>query len=259
MESHHHDHGHGHVEAVHNMSLVGARSIFLSHLPMFMSPHDAQVIFEGNFMMAGKKLNDAYFADRASHPEVAFYTVQPESFAIQELFQSDATHPLRTRFKATVFRGHLEKGGTAVDALQNVDVEIKRMVHAHSFTGDKLQTLTYILFGRDKELFLGHLISKAPDFDQILSISVKGKTPSAAELQRGLTVEVPGRPNLPADRLKSQETVAVRATVTGTAQPLDLNITAQAELYFEEGELLSTKMSGKLFDQTPEEKKAGFD
>ena len=158
-----------------------------------------------------------------------------------------------------MFRGHLEKGGTPVDALQNIEVHIKRIVHAHSFEADKLPALTYVLFGGDQELFLAHVISKAPDFDQILSISAKGVRPSAEELQRGVTVEVPDRPNVPAGRLKSKEAVPVRGHVTGAHQFLNLNIAVQAELYFEEGELSSARMSGTLFDQTKEEKKAGFD
>jgi len=70
---------------------------------------------------------------------------------------------------------------------------------------------------------------------------------------------MPGRHDLPSDRLKTQEVVPVRGHVTGAHQFLNLNITVQAELYFEEGELSSTKMSGKLFEQTKEEKKAGFE
>jgi hypothetical protein len=255
-----HGHDHGHAKAVHNMSLVGERSIFLSHLPMFMPPHDAQVIVEATFVApGGKSADEAYFADRTRHRNLRFYTVQPESFAIQELFESDQTHPLRSRFKATVFRGHLEKGGTPVDGLQNVEVQIKRLVHAHSFGGDTLPALTYVLFVGGKELFLAHFISQPPDFDQILSISAKGALPSAEELQRGVTVEVPGRRNAPADRLKSKEAAAVRGHVTGAHQFLDLNITVEGELYFEEGELSSAKMTAGMFDQTPEEKKAGFE
>jgi hypothetical protein len=56
-----------------------------------------------------------------------------------------------------------------------------------------------------------------------------------------------------------QEVVPARGHVTGAHQFLNLNITVQAELYFEEGELSSTKMSGKLFEQTKEEEKAGFE
>jgi hypothetical protein len=39
---------------------------------------------------------------------------------------------------------------------------------------------------------------------------------------------------------------------------LDVTLSVRAELYFEEGELSSTVDSPKLFQQTREEKKAGF-
>jgi len=74
-----------------------------------------------------------------------------------------------------------------------------------------------------------------------------------------VTVEVLGRPNIPSGRLKTQEVVPVRGHVIGAHQFLNLKIAIQAELYFEEGELSSSTMSGKLFEQTKEEKKAGFD
>jgi len=242
------------------MALVGERCIILSHLPMFMPPHDAQVVLEGSFVKDGKNVDDAYFADRAAHRSIRFYTLQPESFAIQELFQPDPSHSPRTHFKANVFRGHLEKGGTKVEALQNIDVQVKRLVHAHSLEGGgKLPALTYVLFGADKELFLAHFIAQPPDFDQILAVSASGDVLTPDELQRGVRAEVLGRPNLPKDRLKPKEAVSVRGHVTGAHQFLNLNIAVQAEVYFEEGELSSAEMSGKLFEQTSEEKKAGFD
>src|SRR4051794_3239039 len=178
-------HDHGHVAAVHNMALVGGQRVFLSHLPMFMSPHDAQVIVEARFVKNGKNADALYFADHASHPSLSFYTVQPESFAIQELFQTGPAQPLRTTFNATVFRGHLEKGGTTVDPLTDIEVQVTRVVHAHGFAGDtKSPTLTYILFGDAQELFMAHLISKAPDFDQIVAVTASGSMPSADELER---------------------------------------------------------------------------
>ena len=235
----HHDHGP--VKAVHNMAVVGEHRIFLSHLPMFMAPHDSQVILEAHFVKQGRNVDDVYFADRAANRTVRFYTVQPESFSLQELFQGDPTHPQRTHFSATVFRGHLEKGGTPIDLLTNIEVQVKGIVHAHSLAGsDKIATLTHVMFGGEPELFLAHFISKAPDFDQILSVSATGTLPTAAELQRGPMVEVPGRGNLVKDRLKTGETSPARCHSTGAHQFLNLNITVRAELYLEEGELSST-------------------
>jgi hypothetical protein len=252
-------HNHTDQKAVHNMAVVGDHAIFLSHLPMFMAPHDAQVLLEATLIRDGKNVDAIYFADRASNRSVRFYTLQPESFAIRELIPIGAANPQRTHFMATVFRGHLEKGGTPVEALQNVEVRIKRVVHAHSFAGaEKATTLSYALFGGGRDLYLAHLISKAPDFDQIVAITATGMLPSAEELQRGVTVTIPGRTNSPATRLKVDEALKAQGHAAGAHQFLDLQIAVVSEAYFEEGELSATTMTAKLFNQTAEEEKAGF-
>ena len=261
MDSHHagHDHSGGeHEMGTHNMVVVGDRRIFLSHLPMFMSPHNAQVILEATFVRDGKSADDLYFADRAAHPSIRFYTLKPEEdFALAELFASGGRP--RTEFKATIFRGHLEKRADAIDVLTGIDVRVKRVVHAHTFEGkDKLPTLSHVLFGGDDGRFLAHVISKPPDFDQILSVTVTGKLPAGDSVKHGTIVEVPGRANQATDRLKTGETVSARCRVESSRELLNVKLLVKAELYFEEGELSSAVDSPELFRQTREEKKAGF-
>jgi hypothetical protein len=261
MDSHHggHDHSGGvHEMGTHNMVVVGDRRIFLSHLPMFMAPHNAQVILEASFARHGKSADDLYFADRAAHPSIRFYTLKPEEdFALAELF-APGGRP-RTEFRATVFRGHLEKGADAIDLLTRIDVRVKRVVHAHTFDAmDKLPTLSHVLFGGDEGRFLAHVISKPPDFDQILSVTVTGDFPEGHSARRGTMVDVPGRANQATDRLKAGETVSARCHVEGAREPLNVTLSVRAELYFEEGELSSDLDSPELFRQTREEKKAGF-
>jgi hypothetical protein len=261
MDSHHggHDHSGGeHEMGTHNMVVVGDRRIFLSHLPMFMSPHDAQVILEATLVRHGRSADDLYFADRAADPSIRFYTLKPEEdFALAELFGSGGRP--RTEFKATVFRGHLEKRAAAIDFLTGVDVRVKRVVHAHTFEGmDKLPTLSHVLFGGEDGRFLAHVISKPPDFDQIVSVTVTGDLPAGDSAGRGTWVEVPGRANQATDRLKAGETVSARCHVEGAHELLDVTLSVRAELYFEEGELSSAVDSPELFRQTREEKKAGF-
>jgi hypothetical protein len=240
------------------MALVGAHHVFLSHLPMFMAPHNAQVLLDAAFTKAGKNIDEVYFADRAANPAVRFYTIQPEEFVLSELFQSGPA-PQRTSFKATVFRGHLEKGGTPIEPLKDIDVHIKKVIHAHVFEGGRQPSLTYFMFGSPRELYMAHLISGAPDFDQLLAVSGTGSMPTADELLRGVTVEILDRPNQAKTRLQAKESTPARAHVTGAHQFLDVKITVQAEDYFEEGELSASRMSGGMFDQTKEERKAGFD
>ena len=260
MDSHHggHDQSGGEqAMGTHNMAIVGDRRIYLSHLPMFMSPHNAQVILEATFVRDGKSVDDLYFADRAAHPSIRFYTLRPEEFVLDELFAAGG--PPRTQFKATVFRGHLEKGGGAIDLLTDIDVRVKHILHAHTFEGmDKLPTLSHVLFGGDDGLLLAHFISKPPDFDQILSVTVTGDLPTGEALTHGPTVEVPGRANQATNRLKAGETVPALCHVVGAHEFLNVTLSVRAELYFEEGELSSSVDSPKLFQQTKEEKKAGF-
>jgi len=49
--------GEGHVVGVHGMLVVGAETVFLSHLPMFdHRQHDAQTILEGIFIKSSGKV-----------------------------------------------------------------------------------------------------------------------------------------------------------------------------------------------------------
>jgi hypothetical protein len=252
--------------AVHNMLVVGQDTVFLSHLPMFQgmnltktdftSPHRYQVILQGTFTQGGQNVQDVYAKDRRSNPNVKMYTLSPERFVLSRLFTPDPQQPMLKTFKATVFRGHLERGGQPIEGLANVLVNITKVVHAHKFdpTNDKPANLTYVLFGTGQELFLAHRITKPPDFDQILSVKVDGDQLTDEALNRGVEVVLLDRENVASQRIKEKETVAGRGHVTGAHQFLQLHMQAGVEFYFEEGELFIPP----TFDQTPEEKKAGF-
>jgi len=245
----HHHGGHEHGMGTHNMAVVGDRRIYLSHLPMFMSPHNAQVILEATFMRNGKSVDDVYFADRAANRSITFYTLTPEDFALRELFEGRP--PPRTQFTATVFRGHLEKGGTPIHLLTGVDVRIKRVVHAHTFDGmDKLPTLAHILFGSTDDLLLAHFVSKAPDFDQILSVTATGDVCTADELQHGPTAEVLGRANQAESRLKPGETVAARCRSCSDTRPR-LDRLRRRRLSGDSGTHQTRRSAGAIYDRRP--------
>jgi hypothetical protein len=252
--------------ATHNMLVVGHDTIFLSHLPMFKgvnatedtftSPHRYQVILQAEFARGGKGVDDLYAGDRRVNLEVKMYTLRPEDFILSRLFTPDAQRPMLNAFMATVFRGHLERGGKQIGKLVNVDVNIKKVVYAQMFdpTNEKPDKLTYIVFGGGQELFLAHRIVKPPDFDQVLSIKAEGDQLTAEELSRGVEVFFPDRENVASRRLKEGEALSGRGHVVGAHRFLDLRIKADVELYFEEGELFIPP----TFEQTPEEKKSGF-
>jgi hypothetical protein len=240
----------------HNMMVIGEKSVYLSHLPMFMEPHNFQVILEATFTSGGRPLQELYTKDRQTHPQTKMYSLSPtESFELTTLFTP--TPPSRKSFKGTVIRGHLErKGKAAIKGLSNIDVSIKRVVYSQELGEgfDKSDTLRYILFGTGQELFLAHVVAAPPDFDQLLSVKIRNP-PTDEELKRGVSVEMLDRKNLAAQRLKENEKITARGHVTGAHQFLQLEIQAVREFYFEESELSS--MDGS-FTPTAEERRAGF-
>lgn len=248
---------HHEAEPPHNMMVVGEKGVYLSHLPMFMSPHNFQVILEAEFTQGGKSVQEIYVKDRQSNPKVKMYTLEPlDSFKLPTLFRP--TPPPRTSFKARLIRGHLERGGSTLSGLDNLEVEIKRVIYAEELDGTRTKPdeLTYILFGRPEELFLAHLIAAPPpDFDQIISVKVDGHRLTEQELKHGVEVVFLDRPNTVAARFKQKEKSKARGHVTGAHQFLNLNVEGLTEFYFEEGELASEEGS---FRTTREEKKAGF-
>jgi hypothetical protein len=242
---------------IHNMMVVGEKTIFLSHLPMFQSEHRFQVVLEAAFRKDGLSLDDVYAQDRKGHCDTKMYTLAPSSeFVLAELFRIDDQTPPRKTFQGTVVRGHLERGGSPIEGLTDVDVEVIKVVYARELKPDerKTDTLEYILFGRAQELYLAHRLSQAPDFDQIVAVKIDAPSFTEAELNRGVMVIIPNRENSTAQRLKANEMVAAQGHVTGAHQFVPLQLHIGVEYYFEEGELSSPAN----FRQTPQEQAAGF-
>jgi hypothetical protein len=248
----------------HNMLVFGEQAVFLSHLPMFdaldktktgfSSPHRYQVILEAAFTKEGKDLHDLYVQDRQAHPATRIYTLNPDTFVLSRLFTPAKTPKLRS-FTATVFRGHLEQGGVPVPGLEQIVVDVVRVVHGRKFVPrvKNPSTLEYLLVGKGPERFLAHAIFTPPSFDQVLSVKTIGRELSDADLRGDVRVAVPERKNVAAERLREGQSVQAMLRVgsgKGTT-PSVIQIEAGPQLYFEEGELRMPP----TFDPTPEEKK----
>lgn len=243
---------------VHNMLVVGEKALFMSHLPMFASEHRYQIILEAKLKQAGRDVTATYLQDRATHPQSRMYTVEPSDFfVLSRVIAKNGATAARQSFDAAVFRGHLErKPSQVIPGLDKVQVEIQRVLYAAELTPVSVapRELTYILFGKDGNFFLAHQIARAPDFDQIIGVTFAQQVFKPEELQQGVTIFFPARPNSPDKRLKANESVEARARFAGNSQPLALRLTAGKEFYFEEGELKKKP----VFDQTPLERAAGF-
>jgi hypothetical protein len=84
--------------------------------------------------------------------------------------------------------------------------------------------------------------------------TIGGQSFDEAIDSRRMALTVLDRPDTSAHRIKEHESLSARLSVIGAHQFFDLRVSADVELYFEEGELAMPP----TFDETPEEQLAGF-
>jgi hypothetical protein len=146
--------------AIHGMVLLGKEKIFLSHLPMFHAPHDAQVIFSVEIDRRSKAKLDAATGD--------FFTLVPEEYRLGEMIQKPHS------FEAEIYSGHFERGGKLI--AEHVRVTNVRVIFSQKlFANEKpVPESKYFAFGSGKEQFMAHLIQGKPNFDQLLLVEGYG-------------------------------------------------------------------------------------
>lgn len=251
--------------AGHGMCLFGEATAYLSHLPMFMSPHNYQAIFEVTLLKAGIDPLAVYVEDRKENPQrpeptSKMYGWQPaEAFVLTELVTpnpNDTQHrPLLSSFKGDIFRGHFEdfhvheKAGPPVPGLDNVVAHVENVVlfrelDTYAQAPPLLSQLEYFLIGKAEELFLVHVITQAPDFDQILGVQVEDHQFTDAELRQGVLVTFSERANSADQKINEQEQVSGRVLVPGQdgSQSLEVQLRAGSEFYFETDDLSPMQM-----------------
>ncbi|HYO65845.1 MAG TPA: hypothetical protein VEU33_07170 [Archangium sp.] len=204
-----HPQGHApqHRMGVHGMVLFGAgQRLYASHIPMFHRPHDVQLLasvsLEHPELPAGRDFSDAT------------YTLEPERFDLDALAQGKLK-----QFRATVFRGNFEGGGTPLHRDVTVRVEKVEQVRLLDGQAPEPAELRYQVVGSGKEVWLVHVLSRAPDFDQVVKVSLD--TPLARKGADLPVLRFSGRKNLVDERLKTGE----QLTATGDAgQPVRLTV-----------------------------------
>jgi hypothetical protein len=174
----------------HGMVLFGGGGAptYASHIPMFHAPHDLQLVLQVSLSHATWKA-PASFSDQG-------YTLVPEKLDLTAL----ADGRLKA-FKAAVFRGNFEAGGTELVKGAEVKVQQVVLVRPLSTATPAAPALSYLWLPGG---FLLHAISAPPDFDQV--VRVKGDSKAAAGAQ--VTLQ---RPNNGDHRLHGGEPVTVDA------------------------------------------------
>lgn len=169
--------------AIHGMLLFGDRQLYASHLPMFHAPHDYQAIMAIHLSSPSGDPAALYRADRA-RTDSSVYTVLPEPFVLPDVVGE------RRPFKATIYRGDFEKGGTPIanDVTVSIDsVVVFRKLDPVAARPSQAEDL---LFGTGDQAYLAHWIVAPPDFDQIVAIRPQQPLPN-----RPTVVRIAGQPD----------------------------------------------------------------
>lgn len=257
--THHHSDGGESTTGIHGMLVFGdrissprladsANVLYFSHLPMFGTPHNFQVILEVGLDARGMEEleNDIPVGSGG------IYTFEPEVFPIAEL-DPGGDGPARTTIVGNLFRGHFERHGTPI--AEGVTARIHNVVHFNEFDIDAQppddQELTYLCFGRPGRIYLAHEITAAPNFDQVLAVrfvpgtvtNQAGSPLSEDVATIGYDVAQPVRFSQP-DRVGSQLLPGSTAkgfffrtaSITG-AHGFDVDVEVEKEVYLEIGEL----------------------
>jgi hypothetical protein len=147
--------------STHGMLIFGTNKIYASHLPMFRTPHNYQIILE---LALDAKAQQKFIADQKQNPQYTTYTIEPEKFVLPDMVGKKGT------FKANLYRGHFERGGIKI--ADSITIKIVEVVYLKKFdaAATKQTEANFIVFGNSKEQFAIHQISNKPDFEQILQV-----------------------------------------------------------------------------------------
>src|SRR2546421_5245267 len=202
--------GHAHEKAdFHGMLLFGDATAFLYHLPMFMAPHNVQAYLEVMLTKAGADPLASYRQDR-QHTGTKMYAFTPRNFVLSDLLSPAPGKPVPASMTGQIWRGHFEPGHFEAEGQPILDGVTARV---NSVLGvQKLDPKTpapgqleYRLLGKGKELYLAHVVTRPPDFDQVIGVQVAGHSFTDEELRQGIRVLFPGRASAAAQKLKEKE------------------------------------------------------
>jgi len=172
----------------HGFSLLGEHSLVLSHIPMFMAPHQFQIFLD---VTVDEPAVKAYLADKKKSGSTDYVLVTDP--IVLPTLDPHSPHPL-TELSGKLYRGWpFNNPNTAPVVAPEVKAKVKRVVYFRSILDQPLlQELTYLAFHTDETAYLVHKLvqpadlskaPKPPDFVQILSGRLGGtKSDDAVEV-----------------------------------------------------------------------------
>lgn len=144
----------------HGMLFFGhGDSFYISHLPMFHSPHDYQAIVEVRMKPDVKAKYQAELSRKGG-----YFTFNPDrTFVLPKVIVE------KQPISGTFFQGHFERGG---NPFLEGELELVRVVFYKKISAKdkKPAKEKYIIFGDGKEYFMAHEIFQRPNVDEIIPL-----------------------------------------------------------------------------------------
>ena len=187
---------------VHGMVVFGESRVFMSHIPMFRAPHDAQLVLEVELARP-----HASFADR-------LYTFEPAPFSLDALLGGTVRE-----MKGTLYEGSFEDGGRPI--AKDVRVTVTRTVVSRALgaANSSGAAQRYWLLGDRADAYLVHIVGATPSFDQVVRARiVGGDVLDDALLHAGKIVTVENRADDAAHRASPGTTLRA----VGARAPFDV-------------------------------------
>lgn len=228
------------MSGYHGHLIFGTGPFYISHLPLFMQPHNYQAIYEVDFgdSEAEQKLRQDFVA--ALNKQGGYGTFAPEvnpengaedstRFKIPE-FTCHVNAGRDTKFFGEIFSGHFERGGA--ESIGMTGLKVLRVVYykelaldpepAADVVFDPSSEGEYILFGSPGAYFAARKIGARPDMDHIFPVQ---------ELPSEFVSELAGKNHLVVSSSRESENKR-DFTLEGRPQTLAVN-----DLYRELNEL----------------------
>jgi hypothetical protein len=180
----------------HGMFVVGEKTLFLIHMPMFTNEkHMYQVVLRAHMSDEAMAL---YRKLRAANPSKPYnlINVDADKFTLPDLKAGKVRS-----FQATMFDGYSnDDGGTPGPVLaDNIPVSIDDVVvfQHFNFGVDRPANLIYTVFGQGDETHMSHIISRDPDFQHIVTLSAPPPGFSAPQIESGVELNFTTLPSSP--------------------------------------------------------------
>jgi hypothetical protein len=162
--------------ARHGFLMLGTKNLYLCHLPMYGHvAHIFQTILEAEIEAS---LMEKYLKLRNENPSRLIIALNPTPMSLKELANS------KSFFGEIAFANDDGDPDPDSELIGTTDVNVNKILlfnQLNENSPDYPEHLQYYLFGTNSDWHLSHLLSKAPNFEQELDISISGTQPDNKE------------------------------------------------------------------------------